>query len=211
MEFIPRFDEPQKEGLRKRDLLADPIEQFQAWFRAAEAAAPEPNAMTLSTIGKDGAPAARIVLLKHVDQDGFVFFTNYESCKGRELAADPRAALVFFWPALGRQVRVTGRVTQTSQEESKEYFATRPLGSRLGAWASHQSEPVPNRETLEARHAEFAAKFADGKVPLPPHWGGFRLAPETIEFWQSRVSRLHDRFLYRRAAGGQWALQRLSP
>jgi pyridoxamine 5'-phosphate oxidase len=166
--------------------------------------------MILATAAGDGRPSARAVLLKGVDERGFVFFTNYESRKGRELVENPRAALVFLWDALGRQVRVEGAVERTARAESEAYFSTRPLGSRLGAWASRQSEPLAGREELERRVEELAARHGAGEVPLPPSWGGLRLAPDAIEFWQHRDDRLHDRFLYRRE-GGAWRILRLSP
>ncbi|HWJ22211.1 MAG TPA: pyridoxamine 5'-phosphate oxidase [Gemmatimonadaceae bacterium] len=198
-------------SLGEGDVAADPIAQFLAWFDDAQAAElREPNAMTLATATPDGAPSARIVLLKGVDERGFVFYTDYRSRKGDELAANPRAALVFHWAELERQVRVTGTVARVSREESEAYYRTRPVGSRIGAWASHQSRPIAGRAELEAREAELARRYADGDVPLPPHWGGYRVAPETVEFWQGRPSRLHDRLRYVREDGG-WRVERLSP
>ena len=198
-------------SLGEGDVAADPIAQFLAWFDDARAAElREPNAMTLATATPDGAPSARIVLLKGVDERGFVFYTDYRSRKGDELAANPRAALVFHWAELERQVRVTGTVSRVSREESEAYYRTRPVGSRIGAWASHQSRPIAGRAELEAREAELARRYADGDVPLPPHWGGYRVAPETVEFWQGRPSRLHDRLRYVREDGG-WRVERLSP
>ena len=198
-------------SLGEGDVAADPIAQFLAWFDDARAAElREPNAMTLATATPDGAPSARIVLLKGVDERGFVFYTDYRSRKGDELAANPRAALVFHWAELERQVRVTGTVARVSREESEAYYRTRPVGSRIGAWASHQSRPIAGRAELEAREAELARRYADGDVPLPPHWGGYRVAPETVEFWQGRPSRLHDRLRYVREDGG-WRVERLSP
>jgi pyridoxamine 5'-phosphate oxidase len=167
--------------------------------------------MTLATASADGAPSARIVLLKAFDERGFVFFTDYRSRKGAELEANPRAALVLYWGELDRQVRITGRVGRTSHEDSARYFSSRPLGSRLGAWASHQSRVIPGRAALEADLREVEARFGDGDVPLPEHWGGYRVAPETIEFWQGRESRLHDRIRYSREGGGRWRVERLSP
>jgi pyridoxamine 5'-phosphate oxidase len=166
--------------------------------------------MTLATCTPDGVPSARIVLLKLCDERGLAFFTNYRSRKGDELANNPRAALVFFWPALERQVRVEGRVELTTEAESDDYFVTRPTNSRLGAWASAQSAVVADREALERQHAEFAARFPDGAIPRPPHWGGYRVVPTVFEFWQGRPSRLHDRIRFRRAAG-PWVRDRLSP
>ena len=199
-------------SLAEGDVAADPVAQFLAWFEEARRAElREPNAMTLATATPDGAPSARVVLLKGVDERGFVFYTDYRSEKGEELAANPRASLVFFWAELERQVRVTGRVERVSREESEAYYRTRPLGSRLGAWASRQSSVIAGREELERRAAEVAARHPDGDVPLPPHWGGFRVVPETVEFWQGRPSRLHDRLRYVRAGGGGWRVERLSP
>lgn len=197
--------------LDEADVSHDPIVEFARWFaEAQEAQLHEPNAMTLATATADGAPSARIVLLKAFDQRGFVFFTDYRSRKGGELEANPRAALVFYWGELERQVRITGTVITTSKEESERYFRSRPLGSRLGAWASHQSRVIPGRAVLESDLKEVVQRFAEGDVPLPPHWGGFRVAPETIEFWQGRDSRLHDRIRYIRE-GGAWRVERLSP
>ncbi len=198
--------------LDERDVSHDPMVEFSRWFaEAQEAQLPEPNAMTLATAGADGAPAARIVLLKAFDQRGFAFFTDYRSRKAAELEANPRAALVFYWGEVERQVRITGTVTRTSAEESEAYFGTRPLGSRLGAWTSHQSRVIPGRAALEQDLREVERRFADGEVPLPPHWGGYRVAPESIEFWQGRENRLHDRIRYVRDPHGPWIVERLSP
>lgn len=190
---------------------ADPIRQFTAWFdEAASAQILDVNAMTLATTAADGDPDARIVLLKGFDDDGFVFFTNYQSAKGRDLAAHPRACLLFFWVELERQVRITGSVTRVSRSESEEYFHSRPFESQVGAWASPQSTPVADRTLLETRYAELSAQYAGQTVPLPEYWGGYRVAPEKVEFWQGRPSRLHDRLLYTRGPNG-WSRSRLAP
>ncbi|MEW9582106.1 pyridoxamine 5'-phosphate oxidase [Paraburkholderia sp. DGU8] len=194
------------------DVDRDPIRQFGKWFQqAVDAKLPEPNTMTLATVDSRGRPSARIVLIKGIDERGFVFFTNYESRKGRELAANPYASLLFYWIELERQVRVEGRVVKTSAAESDAYFASRPLGSRIGAWASNQSQVIESRSQLETREREFNLQYGD-QPPRPPHWGGYRLVPEAIEFWQGRPSRLHDRLLYTRASEtGDWHISRLSP
>ena len=198
------------DGLSEADALRDPFAQFERWFRdAIDANLPLPNAMTLATATARGAPDARVVLLKGVDNGGFVFYTNYLSRKGKELEANPAACLVFLWTELERQVRIEGRVEKVTAGESDAYFASRPLGARLSAWASAQSEPVSGREQLE--HALEAAESRYGEdPPRPPHWGGYRLVPAAIEFWQGRENRLHDRLLYRRADGG-WKIERLAP
>lgn len=189
----------------------DPIRQFASWFdEAVSAQLLDVNAMTLATVSAAGDPAARIVLLKGFDENGFVFFTNYESAKGRELAATPRACLLFFWVELERQVRITGSVTKVSTVESEQYFHSRPFESQVGAWASAQSRPVADRAALETRYRELSAQHAGQAVPLPPFWGGYRVMAERIEFWQGRTSRLHDRLLYTRA-GENWSRSRLSP
>ncbi|MCC6414478.1 MAG: pyridoxamine 5'-phosphate oxidase [Opitutaceae bacterium] len=199
-------------GLKETDLAKDPFRQFDKWFHEAEAAKlNEPNAMTLATATRDGRPSARTVLLKSVDARGFVFYTNYESSKGRELDANPRASLVFPWLDLERQVIVTGTVAKVSREEADAYFHSRPLASQLGAWASAQSTILSSRRQLDDNMKAVEKKYAGQTVPLPPHWGGYRLAPETVEFWQGRRSRLHDRLRYRREADGSWTIERLSP
>ena len=194
------------------DVVADPIVQFTRWFEHANASAiAEPNAMTLATVSSDGTPDARIVLLKGVDARGFTFFTDYRSQKGHDLLTHPHAALVFFWQELERQVRIRGSVRQLDRSESAAYYDSRPRGSRIGAWASEQSSVIVDRAVLEARVRVVESQYPDGAaVPLPPHWGGYRVEPTQVEFWQGRQSRLHDRIRYRRAADG-WTMERLSP
>jgi pyridoxamine 5'-phosphate oxidase len=198
-------------GLAESDANPDPIEQFRRWFDDALAAGlREPNAMTLATATPDGRPSARVVLLKGFDERGFVFYTNYEGRKGEELEENPYCALVFYWAELERQVRVEGRVSRVPKRESDEYFGSRPRGSRLGAWASEQSRPVGGREVLEERLRALEAEYEAREVPRPPFWGGYRVEPEVIEFWQGRENRLHDRLVYRRSGGG-WGRERLQP
>jgi pyridoxamine 5'-phosphate oxidase len=202
----------ERDGLRRREVDPDPIVQFQRWLREAiEAGLREPNAMTLATVSEAGQPSGRTVLLKEVSARGFSFFTNYESRKARELAANPRAGLTFLWLELERQVCVTGAVSKLPREESERYFRSRPRGSRLGAWVSRQSEPVPGRVELEAKLREVEARHPGEEVPCPPNWGGYVLAPAQIEFWQGRPDRLHDRLCYTRQADGTWRIERLSP
>ncbi len=188
----------------------DPLVQFHAWFADARAALEQPDAVALATATPDGRPSVRMVLLKRADEQGFGFHTNLDSRKGVELAANPRAALLFHWQPLGRQVRVEGAVEAAPAQESEEYFRTRPLPSRLAAWASPQSRPLADRAELERRYAEAAARFEGDDVPLPPHWGGFRLVPDAYEFWQHGEHRLHDRLRYERTEGG-WLRERLAP
>jgi pyridoxamine 5'-phosphate oxidase len=197
--------------LREEDVDRDPVEQFSRWFAdAAAAEIPEPNAMTLATATADGVPSARIVLLKAVDARGFVFFTDYRSRKAFELTENPLAAVVFLWKEIERQVRISGIVERIDPAESDAYFRSRPLGSRLGAWASTQSQVIPDRATLEDELRRITEQYPNENVPCPPHWGGYRLAPHELEFWQGRQSRLHDRLRYRKE-GTDWIIERLSP
>jgi pyridoxamine 5'-phosphate oxidase len=199
-------------GLKRADLADDPFLQFELWFRDAEQAGiQDPNAMILATAGEDGRPAARTVLLKGFDAEGFVFFTNYQSRKGRHLTENPHASLLFSWTSLERQIEIIGTVTRVTAEETEQYFYTRPIGSQVGAWASAQSTVLETRATLENKAKELMGKYRGQTVPVPPFWGGFRVRPETIEFWQGRPSRLHDRFRYTRQADGTWQIDRLSP
>jgi pyridoxamine 5'-phosphate oxidase len=199
-------------GLNETDLLETPFQQFQLWLEQAIAAElPEPNAMTLATLSEQGKPIARMVLLKGLDEKGFVFYTNYDSAKGKQLTETDSAALVFWWAGLERQVRVEGTVEKVSSEESDAYFQSRPKASQLGAWASPQSQVIENRDILEKRLAQLEEKYATEKVPRPTHWGGFRVIPTAIEFWQGRPSRLHDRIRYELDEKGDWFYQRLAP
>jgi pyridoxamine 5'-phosphate oxidase len=200
------------QGLSENDIDPNPFIQFQKWFdQALDAQLPEPNAMAVATATPDGKPSARMVLLKDFDERGFVFFTNYNSQKGQELAENPQAALVFWWAELERQVRIAGYVEKVSEQESDEYFQSRPFNSRLGAWASHQSEVIASREELEQRLQALQAKYENQDIPRPAYWGGVRVIPTEIEFWQGRPSRLHDRLLYTRLDEHSWKIERLSP
>lgn len=201
-----------RSGLSEADAALNPLKQFRLWFeQAIEAQLPEPNAMTLATVTSEGHPSARIVLLKNFDERGFTFFTNYDGSKGQQLSHHPWAALVFWWAQLERQVRIEGKVEKVSAQESDEYFASRPVKSQLGAWASHQSQVIDSRDVLEKQFAELQEKYRNRPIPRPPHWGGFRVIPHLIEFWQGRPSRLHDRLCYRLQRDGNWHRERLSP
>jgi pyridoxamine 5'-phosphate oxidase len=197
-------------SLSEEDVTPNPIDQFKIWFdQAQHAELPEPNAMTVASVDENGKPSARVVLIKDVSSQGFVFFTNYNSRKGLALQANPHAALLFFWPELERQIRIEGPIEKVSDQESDEYFHSRPLDSRIGAWASPQSQVISGRSILVAKAAEYALKFALNP-PRPPHWGGFRVKPEALEFWQGRPSRLHDRIRYT-LNQDQWKIERLAP
>jgi pyridoxamine 5'-phosphate oxidase len=201
---------PDMPPLQRSALADDPIEQFRDWYERAEREVPLAHAMTLATVDADGAPDARMVLLKGFGPEGFRFFTNLSSAKARQLEAAPRAALVLYWPKLDRQVRVRGQVERLPETASDEYFASRPRDAQIGAWASPQSQPLPDRATLDRRVNEVEQRFSGGEIPRPPFWGGYALRPEEIELWQGQAARLHDRFLYTREAEG-WRLERLAP
>ncbi len=212
MDLSDRRKEYTKHALRKADLLADPLEQFKLWFsQAEELDLDEPNAMCVASVGADGQPSTRIVLLKGLSEGGFVFYTNYESRKSTEMSANPKVAANFFWLPLQRQVNITGRVERVSKAESLKYFLSRPFGSQLGAWTSPQSKVITSRQILETKLEQMKRKFTEGKVPLPDDWGGYRIVPETIEFWQGGASRLHDRFMYSKNDAGVWSAERLAP
>ncbi|MET7273539.1 MULTISPECIES: pyridoxamine 5'-phosphate oxidase [Streptomyces] len=202
------------DGLAESELAATPLEQFARWFKqaATEGGLFEPNAMVVSTADAEGRPSSRTVLLKHFDEQGFVFYTNYDSRKARELGENPHVSLLFPWHPMARQVIVTGVARRTGRDETAAYFRTRPHGSQLGAWASVQSAVVPGRDALDTAYAELAARYPEGeRVPVPPHWGGFRVAPRAVEFWQGRENRLHDRLRYVAEADGSWRVERLAP
>ena len=199
-------------GLGREDLRGNPLDQFQAWFdQACQSGIVLPNAMSLATVSKEGKPSLRTVLLKHFDESGFIFFTNYESSKSRDIEGNSSVAALLPWIALERQVVIRGMAERTPPSLSRKYFLSRPRGSRLGAWASRQSSPIPSRAVLERKVAELEEKFRDGPVPLPDFWGGYRIVPHSMEFWQGRPDRLHDRFVYVKTGAAQWKVQRLSP
>jgi len=199
-------------GLTRAELDPDPYKQFERWYEdALDSGIPEPNALSLATVGEDGQPWLRTVLLKLYDETGFVFFTNYGSRKARQIGANAKVAMLFPWVALGRQVKITGAASKIPTRESLKYFMTRGRGSQIGAWASPQSEVITSRSLLDAKVDEIRRKFASGEVPLPSFWGGYRVEPATIEFWQARENRLHDRFFYNRNAVGEWEVSRLAP
>lgn len=201
-----------RSGLMEAEIDPNPFSQFNLWFhQAIEAQLPEPNAMTIATVAGNGQPSARIVLLKNFDERGFVFFTNYNSLKGKQLAANPQAALVFWWAELERQVRIEGEVIKISDSESNEYFHSRPQGSQLGAWVSNQSQIIESRAVLDRKLADLEAQYQQQEITRPPHWGGFRVIPRTIEFWQGRPNRLHDRLCYYFRKENTWEIKRLAP
>lgn len=204
--------EYKKGSLDESEVNKDPFEQFDFWFKqAVKSQIPEVNAMAIATASKEGIPSVRMVLLKNYDEHGFVFFTNYESAKGKNISENPFASLLFFWEPLERQIRITGKVEKVSPLESLEYFRTRPVDSQLGAWTSHQSSILTARSVLEAAFKKMLEDFKNKQIPLPPHWGGYRIVPDTFEFWQGRASRLHDRIGYKKNPEGSWTIFRLSP
>ena len=212
MDISNMRDEFTLQGLGKKDLAANPFSQFEKWFREAdEAGLRMPNAMTLATVGADGQPSLRLVLLKLFDENGFVFFTNYESRKAKEMAGNNKVALLFPWHDLERQVRIAGKVEKISVAESAKYFFSRPKGSQLGAWVSNQSSVISSRQMLMSKLEEMKAKFKNKEMSLPSFWGGYRVVPHSFEFWQGRESRLHDRFLYSKLNEGKWKVERLAP
>ncbi len=198
-------------GITRKNVAANPFDQFNQWMKEViDSGEKEPTAMTLSTIGTDGFPHSRIVLLKFIDKEGFIFFTNYNGEKGKAIALNNATGLHFFWSKLERQVKILGYAEKINREQSEKYFQTRPIESQISAWASNQSEEIPSREYLEKRYEEFSKKFENQPVPLPPYWGGYRIVPQNFEFWQGRISRLHDRIIYEKTADG-WNIKRLSP
>lgn len=201
-----------RSGLSETEIEPNPVTQFSLWFQQAiETQLPEPNAMTIATVAGNGQPSARVVLLKHFDARGFVFYTNYDSLKGKQLTENPQVALVFWWAELERQVRIEGKVTKVSDSESNEYFHSRPKGSQIGAWVSNQSQVIESREILDKKLANLEAQYQEQDIPRPPHWGGFRVIPNLIEFWQGRPNRLHDRLCYYWKEENSWEIKRLSP
>ncbi len=205
-------DQWMAKGLTRAQLDADPFRQFEGWFgQVLDSGIPEPNAMSLTTVDARGQPWLRTVLLKHYDRQGFVFYTNYGSRKAQQIADNPKVALLFPWVGLGRQVKITGQAAKVPRLESLRYFTSRPRGSQIGAWTSAQSQVITSRSLLEAKFEEIKQRFADGEIPLPAFWGGYRVVPDTLEFWQARANRLHDRFLYRSTGGEGWHLERLAP
>lgn len=212
MDLSEMREEFTKLGLEREDLSDDPVTQFETWFmQAHEGGVVMPNAMSLATVDADGQPSIRTVLLKLFDREGFVFYTNYSSKKAADIAANPKVALLFHWPELERQIRITGTAEKVSTAESAKYFLTRPRGSQIGAWSSDQSSVINSRQLLHAKFEEISEKFKHGEVPIPSFWGGYRVIPNGFEFWQGRVNRLHDRFSYRPLGPNQWDIHRLAP
>ncbi len=212
MDFGKFREKYTQEGLTRESLNSNPLEQFALWFdEACAAGLPEPNAMSLATVTEEQHPTLRMVLLKHFDERGFVFYTNYASAKAKHIAENPWVALLFPWIALQRQVIITGKAVKISVAESLKYFVSRPIEHRIGAWTSHQSSVITSRKMLKLKFEEMKRKFSDGKVPLPSFWGGYRVDPHAFEFWQGQPSRLHDRFSYHRKEDGSWGIERLAP